>query len=73
LEAIEKAGHKGKIEIGMDVAASEFYNAEEKVYDLDFKNEKNDGSKKLTSAKLREVYEGYLKKYPIVTIEDPYD
>jgi len=28
LEAIEKAGHKGKIEIGMDVAASEFYNAE---------------------------------------------
>jgi len=36
----------------MDVAASEFYIAEEKVYDLDFKNDKNDGSKKLTSAKL---------------------
>lgn len=24
-EAIEKAGYKGKVEIGMDVAASEFY------------------------------------------------
>lgn len=25
VEAIEKAGYKGKVEIGMDVAASEFY------------------------------------------------
>jgi len=25
MEAIEKAGHVGKVEVGMDVAASEFY------------------------------------------------
>lgn len=35
-EAIEKAGYTGKIKIGMDVAASEFY--KEGKYDLDFKN-----------------------------------
>merc|ERR1719431_1619552 len=36
IEAIEKAGYSGKIEIGMDVAASEFYKGDN-VYDLDFK------------------------------------
>jgi len=41
-EAIEKAGHKGKVDIGMDVAASEFYSEKDKKYDLDFKNPKND-------------------------------
>lgn len=45
LEAIEKAGHKGKVELGMDVAASEFFVGDKKVYDLDFKNPNNDGSK----------------------------
>lgn len=41
-EAIRKAGHEGKIDIGMDVAASEFFL--DGKYDLDFKNPKNDGS-----------------------------
>merc|ERR1719276_688326 len=36
MEAIEKAGHKDKIKIGTDVAASEF--CKEGKYDLDFKN-----------------------------------
>jgi len=44
MEAIEKAGYLGKIEIGMDVAASEFWNADKKKYDLDFKTANNDGS-----------------------------
>ena len=39
--AIEKAGYTGKIEIGMDVAASEFCKKGFK-YDLDFKNPKSD-------------------------------
>jgi enolase len=29
MEAIGKAGHTGKIELGMDVAASEFYRPED--------------------------------------------
>ena len=40
VEAIEKAGYTGKIKIGMDVAASEFF--KESKYDLDFKNSKSD-------------------------------
>merc|ERR1712133_310509 len=35
-EAIKKAGYTGKVEIGMDVAASEFH--KDGKYDLDFKN-----------------------------------
>ncbi len=38
--AIDKAGYTGKIQIAMDVAASEF--CKEKKYDLDFKNPKSD-------------------------------
>ncbi|CAH2059058.1 unnamed protein product [Thlaspi arvense] len=36
--AIEKAGYTGKVVIGMDVAASEFYSSD-KTYDLNFKEE----------------------------------
>ena len=36
--AIEKAGYTGKVVIGMDVAASEFYR-DDKTYDLNFKEE----------------------------------
>ena len=38
--AIEKAGYTGRIQIGMDVAASEF--CKDKKYDLDFKNPQSD-------------------------------
>jgi enolase len=41
--AIERAGYTGRIKIGMDVAASEFY--KEGKYDLDFKNPKSDPTK----------------------------
>ena len=44
VQAIEAAGYTGKVKIGMDVAASEFY-TEDKMYDLDFKTN-NDGSMK---------------------------
>ena len=44
-EAIAKAGYTGKIKIGMDVAASEFYKDKAKKYDLDFKNKDSDSNK----------------------------
>jgi enolase len=52
MEAIEMAGHKGKVDLGMDVAASEFWVPEKKMYDLDFKTANNDGSKCLNGEKL---------------------
>ncbi|RUS83742.1 hypothetical protein EGW08_008493 [Elysia chlorotica] len=70
-EAIEKAGYTGKVEIGMDVAASEF--CKDKKYDLDFKNKDSDPSKWLTSDELAEVYMGFVKNYPVISIEDPFD
>lgn len=71
MEAIDKAGYKGKIEIGMDVAASEF--CKDKKYDLDFKNPNSDPAAWLSSDKLSEVYEDFVKNYPVVSIEDPFD
>ncbi|KAL6127840.1 hypothetical protein ACLB2K_071201 [Fragaria x ananassa] len=38
--AIAKAGYTGKVVIGMDVAASEFYDDKDKTYDLNFKEER---------------------------------
>ena len=37
VKAIEKSGYTGKIKIGMDVAASEFYDEAGKQYDLNNK------------------------------------
>nr|CAH7732840.1 unnamed protein product [Callosobruchus chinensis] len=69
--AIEKAGYTGKIEIGMDVAASEFF--KDGAYDLDFKNPQSDKSKWLPGPKLTELYQEFIKDFPIVSIEDPFD
>lgn len=41
MTAIDKAGHAGKVVLGMDVAASEFFVPESGNYDLDFKAEGN--------------------------------
>ncbi|KAI7827345.1 enolase [Kickxella alabastrina] len=70
-EAIEKAGYTGKITIGMDSAASEFY--KDGKYDLDFKNSKSDESKYLTTKELADLYSSFAEKFPVVTIEDPFD
>merc|ERR1740115_612682 len=73
VEAIEKAGYTGKVKIGMDVAASEFWLESEKVYDLDFKTENNDKSQRKTGEELMEVYKEFVTNYPMVSIEDPFD
>ncbi|XP_047131059.1 alpha-enolase isoform X1 [Hydra vulgaris] len=69
--AIEKAGYTGKVEIGMDVAASEFYN--DAKYDLDFKSSTKDPSKVLSGEELGELYKKFIAEYPIVSIEDVFD
>jgi len=71
VEAIEKAGYTGKIEIGMDVAASEFF--KEGKYDLDFKNPKPDPATYISPDQLSALYQEFIKEYPMVSIEDPFD
>ncbi|KAF8712518.1 hypothetical protein AX14_013043 [Amanita brunnescens Koide BX004] len=73
VEAIRKAGYEGKVKIALDVASSEFYKEEERKYDLDFKNPNSDPSKWITGVELANLYLGYIKKYPIVSIEDPFE
>ncbi|KAJ1890519.1 phosphopyruvate hydratase [Coemansia sp. S17] len=70
-EAIAKAGFTGKISIGMDVAASEFY--KDGKYDLDFKSDDSDASKHLSTQELSDVYTSFAEKFPVVSIEDPFD
>merc|ERR1712217_969224 len=73
MEAIEKSGHKDKTKIATDVAASEFYNADTKKYDLDFKNPNSPDSMKKSAEELIEYYKVWINKYPLVSIEDPFD
>jgi len=69
--AIAKAGYTGKVRIGMDVAASEFF--ENGVYDLDFKTKNNDGSLKKSGSQLGDLYKDFVAHYDIISIEDPFD
>ena len=66
LQAIEKAGYKPgeDVLLALDAAASEFYNAEKKLYH--FESTKEDR----TSAEMIEYWQMLTKKYPIVSIED---
>ncbi|GMM34743.1 phosphopyruvate hydratase [Saccharomycopsis crataegensis] len=68
--AIKTAGYEGKVGIALDVASSEFY--KDGKYDLDFKNPDSDPSKWLSGEELAALYAELLKKYPIVSIEDPF-
>ena len=65
VEAIKRAGYKPgeEIAIAMDVAASEFY--EDGKYVL-----AKSGGAVLTSEEMIEMFEGFVEKYPIVSIED---
>merc|ERR1719401_2854381 len=73
MEAIKASGHESKVKIGTDVAASEFYVAETKKYDLDFKNPNSAPEMKKTGAELVSYYKAWFAKYPFVSIEDPFD
>lgn len=72
MDAIEKAGYTGKIKIGMDVAASEFLTKDGK-YDLNFKKQPNDGAHVLKADSLGDLYREFIRDFPIVSIEDPFD
>merc|ERR1711957_709306 len=71
MEASQQSGHADKVKIGTDVAASEFY--KEGKYDLDFKNPASDRSAWKTGVELMKLYEEWTVKYPMISIEDPFD
>lgn len=73
MEATDKAGYLDKVSIGLDVAASEFKVDGKNQYDLDFKSADKDPSLLLSGDELIAFYKELIEKYPIVTIEDPFD
>merc|ERR1712028_212196 len=75
MEATDNAGYLDKVSIGLDVAASEFKVPGKNEYDLDFKTPAatRDPSLLLTGDELIAFYQQLIAKYPIVTIEDPFD
>jgi len=72
-QAIEKAGYAGKVVLGMDVAASEFYQEKSGKYDLDFKTKNNDGSFLRTADEMVALYKEFVNEFPVLSIEDPFD
>lgn len=69
VKAIKKAKYKpGKqVGLGIDVAASEFFNQKTKKYVL-----KTD-RRKLSAEQMTDLIDGWVKKYPLMSIEDPLD
>jgi len=55
----------------MDVAASEFF--KNGKYDLDFKTKNNDGKHVKTGEELIALYKEFIRDFPVVSIEDPFD
>jgi enolase len=68
MKAIDKAGYKPwkEVMIGVDAAASEFYDSEKKKYNIKVAGK----PESLTSGELVNFYDVLLRKYPIVTVED---
>lgn len=60
-QAIEEVGLEKKVKIGLDAAASEFYNT---VYNFE--------KKKLRTDQLYDFYTNLIEKYNIISLEDPF-
>ena len=69
ISAIENAGYTPGVDVklALDVASSEFYDEEEDIYFLSGIN------KKYTREELIDYYTNLVDKYPIISIEDPFD
>jgi enolase len=65
LDAIQAAGYKpgAQISLALDVAASEFHEGKKYVF-------KKSGGAVKTADQMVKMYEGWVKAYPIVSIED---
>ncbi|RZC48775.1 hypothetical protein C5167_017200 [Papaver somniferum] len=61
--AVAKAGYTKEVVIGMDVAASKFYGSD-KTFDLNFKEENNNGAANISGEKLKDMYKSFAAEYP---------
>lgn len=71
-ESIHKSGYTSEIELGLDVAASEFKvdGDNESIYDLNFKGREH---KLMSGDEMVKYYQRLIEDYKIISIEDPFD
>jgi len=65
LAVIKETGNDGCIQLGLDIAASEFLSADKDSYLF--------GDKRFSSEELREYYVQMVNDYPISYLEDPFE
>lgn len=65
MEAIERAGYGGKIQLGLDIAGSELFNSQKGCYSIE--------GKEMASDEMIDFYLKLVREYPLVFIEDPFD
>ncbi|MBN1923723.1 MAG: phosphopyruvate hydratase [Nanoarchaeota archaeon] len=63
IKALDNLGYSKKVGLGIDAASSEFYNKGR--YELD--------DKKISKTQLLDYYKSLSKKYPLWSIEDPFE
>ncbi len=63
-EAVRKAGYARKVDLALDCAASAFYHPQKKLYYL---------HKKFTKEELLQYYLHLIKKYKLISLEDPFE
>ena len=64
-EAIKRSGMEGRVFMGMDAAASDFYNPEKGVYEIDNVTKSPD--------EMIEFYVDIASRYPLLYLEDPFE
>ncbi|ABP95823.1 MULTISPECIES: phosphopyruvate hydratase [Metallosphaera] len=64
-EAIKRSGMEGRVFMGMDAAASDFYNPEKGVYEIDNTSKSPD--------EMIEFYVDIASRYPLLYLEDPFE
>lgn len=65
-KAVKNCKYEGKIFYAIDAAASDFYNVKEKTYEIE-------KGKQYDYKELSSYYQQLCKKYPIISIEDPFE
>jgi|TARA_B100000795_G_scaffold66968_1_gene45950 enolase len=79
--AINESGYAKRMGIAIDVASSDMYDHTESLYDLDFKSRKSGetkqteigSTKRISGAQLSEIYRGFTSKFPVISIQDPFE
>lgn len=72
VRAIAKARHTGKVKLGLNVNASELL-TEDNRYDINLHRHRGAPPVKKTAEEMMALYEHLISKYPIHSIEDPFD